>query len=126
MVVVAERDETEGLQGPIGSRPHWTEHFGHASHRARLGLKGDLDEIPLAQTPGQPQQAAGHGYSLKLGFGALAIFQNNQGQNGTAKLNTGRAALRMHLGKVSHRANYFTALLVRARYLRHMYRFPGA
>lgn len=89
MIVVAESDEAEGLQRPIGSRPHRTEHFGHASHRARLGLKSDLDKIPLAQRPGQPQQAAGHGYSLQLGFGALTIFQDNQGQNGTTKLNTG-------------------------------------
>ena len=103
MVVVAERDEAEGLQGSVGGRAHRSQHFGHASHRARLSLKSDLDKISLTQRLGQAQQPAGHGNSLQFGFGALTIFQDDLGQNGTTKLNTWRAALRMHLGEVSHR-----------------------
>jgi hypothetical protein len=125
MVVVAERDEAEGLQGSVGSRAHRSKHFGHASYRTRLSLKSDLDKISLTQRLSQAQKPAGHGNGLKFGFGALTIFQNNLGQNGTTKLNTWRAALRMHLGEVSHGNNYFTALLARAGYQRHMYPFPG-
>src|SRR5690242_15278298 len=38
MVIVAERDEAEGLQRSVCSRAHRREHFGHATHRTRLGL----------------------------------------------------------------------------------------
>jgi len=55
MIVVAERDETEGLQGPVGGRANRHQHFRHASHRARLGLKRNLDKISLTQRLGQAQ-----------------------------------------------------------------------
>jgi hypothetical protein len=120
MVVVAERDEAEGLQRSVRSRAHRCKHFGHTPYRARLGLKSYLDKISLGQRLGQPQQPAGHGDGLKFGFGAPAIFQDNLGENGTTKLNTWRSALRMHLGEMSHSGNYVTALLPRAGYQRRM------
>ncbi|MGH9546314.1 MAG: hypothetical protein ACRD23_13985 [Terriglobales bacterium] len=53
MVVVAERNETEGLQGSATGRPNRGKHFSHASDGARLGLKSNLDKISLTQGFGQ-------------------------------------------------------------------------
>jgi hypothetical protein len=58
MVVIAQRDEAEGLQGPIASSTNRAEHFGHATHLATLYLKGDLNKISLAERLGKPQQTA--------------------------------------------------------------------
>ena len=77
MVVVAERDKTEGLQGPTTGRPNRGKHFSHASDWARLGLKSDLDKISLTQRFRQAQETAGHGDRLEFGFGALTIFQHD-------------------------------------------------
>ncbi len=116
MVVIAERDEAEGLQRYIRSRAHRREHFGHAPYRAGLGLKSYLDKISLRQRLGQAQQPAGHRDGLQFGFGAPAIFQDDLGKNGTTKLNAWRSALRMHLGEMSHGNNYFTQPTLRAGY----------
>ena len=124
MVVVAERDEAEGLQRYIRSRAHRSEHFGHAPYRARLRLKRYLDKISLGQRLGQAQQPAGYGDGLQFGFGAPAIFQDDLGKYRTTKLNTWRAMLRVHLGEMSHSRIYVTARPPRAGYQRRMYSFP--
>ena len=77
MVVVAQRDEAERLQGPVRGRPHRREHFRHATHRSGLRLKGDFDKISLAERFRQAQQASRDGDSLEFSFGALAIFQQD-------------------------------------------------
>ena len=102
MIVIAKRDEAEGLQGSFAGSPNWGEHFGHASNRATLQMKGNFDEIALGQRPGEAQQAASNGNGLKFSFGALTVFQHDECGNGTTNLNTRRAALRVHLGEVSH------------------------
>ena len=81
MVVVAKRDEAEGLKRSIRSRAHRCKHFGHTPYRSRLGLKSHLDKISLRQRLGQPQQPSSHGDGLKFGFGAPAIFQDDLGQD---------------------------------------------
>lgn len=55
MIVVTERDEAEGLQGSVSGRAHRSEHLGHASDDAGLGLKSDLDKISLTQRLGEAQ-----------------------------------------------------------------------
>lgn len=81
MVIIAERNKPEGLQGSVGGRTYGAKHFCHASNRAGLSLECDFDKISRAQGPRQTQKAASHGNSLKFGFGALAIFQHDEGQN---------------------------------------------
>ena len=77
MIVVAERNEAERLQGAVSGRPHRREHFRHASYRSGLGLKSDFDKIPLAERFGQPQETSRDRDSLELGFGALTVFQHD-------------------------------------------------
>ena len=120
MIIVAERDEAEGLQRPVGSRTDRGQHLCHASYRSRLSLKSDFHEISLAQRPGQSQKPASHRDGLEFGFGALTIFQYDRGQNGTTQLNSWSAALRMYLGEVSHGTNYVMALPGVTGYRRHM------
>jgi hypothetical protein len=89
MVVIAQRDEAEGLQGSIAGGTNRTEHFGHATHLATLYLEGDLNKIALAERLGKPQQTASNRNSLKFRFGALTVFQHDECRNRTTKLNTG-------------------------------------
>ena len=77
MVVVAQCDEAERLQGSVRGRPHRREHFRHASYRSRLRLKSDFDKISLAERFGQPQETAGDRDSMEFGFGAFTIFQQD-------------------------------------------------
>jgi hypothetical protein len=46
MVVIAQRDEAEGLQGSIASSTNRAEHFGHATHPATLYLKATSTKSP--------------------------------------------------------------------------------
>ena len=102
VIVIAESDEAEGLQRSLAGSSNWGEHFGHASDRATLQMKGNFDEIALSEGPGKAQQAASNGNGLKFSFGALTVFQHDECGNGTTNLDTRRAALRVHLGEVSH------------------------
>ena len=45
MVVIAKRDEAEGLQRGVAGSANWAEHFGHPSDRATLYLEGNLDKV---------------------------------------------------------------------------------
>jgi hypothetical protein len=54
MVVIAEGDESEGLQGSFGGGANRAEHFSHASDGTTLDLEGDLDKVSLAQRPAKP------------------------------------------------------------------------
>ncbi len=53
MVIIAQRDEAEGLKRPIVSRANWHQHFGHSSDRSRLSLKSDFDKVTLCQRAGE-------------------------------------------------------------------------
>ena len=77
MVVVAQCNEAERLQGAVSGRPYGCEHFRHASYGTRLSLKSDFDKISLTERFGQPQQTAGDGDSLEFRFGALTVFQHD-------------------------------------------------
>ena len=105
MVVIAKRDEAEGLQRGVAGSANWAEHFGHPSDRATLYLEGNLDKVALTQGSGKPQQATRYRNGLEFSFGALAVFQHDECRNRTSKLNTGGTLLRMHLGKVGHKAS---------------------
>jgi len=80
MVVISQRDETEGLQNALRGS-NWNEHLRHAVYRTGLGLEGDFDEVALFQIPGQTQQAAGYRDGLKFAFGALSVFEHDQSGN---------------------------------------------
>ena len=81
MIVVAERNETEGLQGSIPGSTNRAKHFGHATHLPTLYLEGDLDKIALAKRLGKPQQTTSDGNSLEFSFGALTVFQHDECRN---------------------------------------------
>ena len=125
MVVVAEGDETERLQRSIAGGADRAEHLSDASHRATLDLEGYFDKIALTQRSAQPQQASGNGNSLKFSFGALTVLQHDECGNGTTKLNTWRAFLRMHLGEVSHASNTIPCQSQPADYGRRVYGNPA-
>jgi hypothetical protein len=77
MVVVAERNKAEWLQGAVRGEPYGREHFRHSSYRSGLRLKSDFDKISLAERFGQPQETPRDRDSLELGFGALTILQHD-------------------------------------------------
>ena len=81
MVVIAKRDEAEGLQRCFAGCANRAEHFGHPPYRPTLYLEGNLDKVPLAQGAGKSQQAAGDGNGLKFSFGALTVFQHDECRN---------------------------------------------
>ena len=74
MVVIAKRDEAEGLQRGVAGSANWAEHFGHPSDRATLYLEGNLDKVALTQGSGKPQQATRYRNGLEFSFGAAAVF----------------------------------------------------
>jgi hypothetical protein len=82
MVVILKGNEAEGLKHAIRHFPRGSEHFGHAMHRARLGLKRNFDEVALSQRMGELQQAASDGNGLEFCFGAAAVFESDCSQNG--------------------------------------------
>ncbi len=77
MIVVAERNEAERLQGAVRGQPHGREHFRHASYWSGLRLKSDFDKISLAERFRQPQETSRDRDSLEFGFGALTILQHD-------------------------------------------------
>jgi hypothetical protein len=81
MVVVLERNETEGLQDTIVHFPRGRENFGHAVHGTSLCLKSNFDKVALSQRMGHLQQAASHGNGLEFGFGAPAVFEADRSQD---------------------------------------------
>jgi len=74
VIVILERHEAEWLQHTVARLPHRRENFGHASHRARLRLECDLDEIAFSERMWNLQQPARRGYGLKSSFSVPAIF----------------------------------------------------
>ncbi len=81
MIVIAERDEAEGLQGSVVGGANRIQHFSHPSDRTTLDVEGNLDKITLAQRSGKPQQAAGDGNSLEFCFSALPVFEHDERGN---------------------------------------------
>jgi hypothetical protein len=81
MVVILKRHKAKWLQHAIGHLAHGSKNLGHTVHRACLGLKGNFDEVTLAQRLGHLQQATGHGNSLEFSFCAAAIFETNRSQD---------------------------------------------
>jgi hypothetical protein len=81
MVVILKSHKAEWLQYAVGHRAHGGENFGHAVHRACLGLKGNFDKVTLAQRLGHLQQATSHGNSLELSFCAAAVFETDRSQD---------------------------------------------
>jgi hypothetical protein len=77
VIVIAERDEAEGLQGSVVGGANRIKHFSHPSDRTTLDIEGNLDKITLAQRSGKPQQAAGDGNSLEFCLGALPVFEQD-------------------------------------------------
>ena len=81
MIVIAECDETKRLQRSVAGRANGAQHFGHASDWASLGVEGNFDKIALGQRPCKPQQAASNRDGLEFAFGALTIFQHDEGRH---------------------------------------------
>ncbi len=77
MLLVAERDEAERLQKPVG-RLGGREHFSHTADCPRLGLERDLNKIAFLQGLAQAQHAACNRDGLQFASGALPICQNYQ------------------------------------------------
>ena len=82
MVVIFERDETEGLKNPIRHVTHRAEDFGHAVYWSGLGLKRNFDEVALSQRLRDAQQSSGDGDGLEFRFGAAAVFEPDGSQDG--------------------------------------------
>jgi hypothetical protein len=74
VVIVPERHEAEGLQHPRCRFARRTEDFGHALHWAGFCLKGNLNEIALAQGLSHVEQPAGDRNCLEFSSCASAIF----------------------------------------------------
>ena len=103
VVIVLERDETEGLQHAPSRIPHRTENLRHAVHRARLCLECNFNKLSMRQRTRQFEKAASDRDGLQFSFCVPAIFQTNRSQDNIAKLDPGRTPRRMRLGKVGHK-----------------------
>jgi len=103
VIIVFEGDEAERLQHALGHVAHGAENFGHAVHRARLGLERDFHEVALGERFSQTQQPARNRNALQFGLGAASIFQTNRSQDRIAELHPGSAPRRVRLGEVGHR-----------------------
>src|SRR5579863_8037229 len=101
MVVVIERDETEGLENAALTFSHWLQHFGHALHVAGLRLEGDFDEVSLGERPLQLQQAAGDGDQMDVSHGPLSVAEFDFCRGG-CKLNSSSTMGRVGLGIMCH------------------------
>ena len=81
MVVILERHKAECLQYAVVHFPHRAQDFGHSVYRACLRLKGNFDEVALAQRMGQTQQATGYGNGLEFTFRAPPVFHPDRSQD---------------------------------------------
>ena len=81
VIVIFKRDKSKRLQHAGVRLAHGAEHFGHAAHRPRLGLKRDFDKIALAQRTRNLKQSAGDGNGLEFSFSVPAIFETNRSQD---------------------------------------------
>jgi hypothetical protein len=89
MIIIFEGNEAERLQYPRISFAQGCENFGHAVHRARLGLKREFDKRSASQGMLHLQQATGDGNRLKFRSCAASIFQTNRSEDGSSQLDTG-------------------------------------
>src|SRR5579864_1072720 len=84
MVVISQRNEAERLQSPVGRLARGREHLRHANDGADLGLKADLDEVPLAEWLSQFKESAGCRDGEEFASRALAIIESDRSQHRTA------------------------------------------
>jgi len=78
MIVVAQRNEAERLQSPIGRFARGGQHLRHANDSSDLGLKADLDEVSMPERLGQFEQSAGHGDGIEFASRTLAIIESDR------------------------------------------------
>ena len=102
MIFVFDGDETERLQHAIERLAHGAQNFGHAVHRAGLGLERDFDKVALHQRLRQTQQSTRGRDSLQPGFCAAAVLKPDRSQDRISELDTGSTPRGVRLGEVGH------------------------
>ena len=73
MIVVAHRNEPEGLHAAFSRLAGGHEHFCHTVYGTRLRLEADFDEVASLEGACHVQQTTGGGNGLEVGSGALAV-----------------------------------------------------
>jgi hypothetical protein len=77
MCAIVQGDKAERLKYTSLPFADWVQHLRHAFHAARLGLKGDLDEIADGEGPRELQKPAVHRNNVNISLGPLAVSELN-------------------------------------------------
>jgi hypothetical protein len=114
VIIIIERDKTEGLEDAPLALSHRVQHLGHTLHLAGVRLERDFHEITLRQSSRQLKQASGDGNHLNVAFGLLAVAELDYCRGG-CEFNSSSTMSRVALGIVCHAGTYYPTDERRAR-----------
>ena len=103
--LILERNKPERLKDAARTCTQRIQHFGHAIHVARMGLKFDFDEVAFRDRYRQLQQPSGCGNDLQAALGTDSVAQLNQSGRGL-KFYTDSTVSGIALGIVCHQHHY--------------------